>query len=128
MTGMPLPQCRITVERAYDGYGEPSMREPAVLHEAGADDLDPAFDLRDALSAIDASQSGMRRSWRDVASVASRASAGAAQRQLRRPRLTIAIASRAGAHLLRITLLRRRCERPGADAQRQAERTTAKPD
>jgi hypothetical protein len=34
MSGLPLPQCRSSVERAYDGYTE---------------DFDAAFDLRDEL-------------------------------------------------------------------------------
>jgi len=38
MTGLPLPQCRSTVERAYAGYGEPfDCKNPEF------------FDLRDAL-------------------------------------------------------------------------------
>ena len=49
MTGMPIPQCRTSVERAYDGDGEPfdcvnpgffEKPEPPV-------DFDSAFDLRD---------------------------------------------------------------------------------
>ena len=50
MTGMPLPQCRTTVERAYDGYDEafdcvnPGFFEKPVPHEH-----ESAFDLRDNL-------------------------------------------------------------------------------
>ena len=49
MTGMPIAQCRTSVERAYDGDGEPfdcvnpgffEKPEPPV-------DFDSAFDLRD---------------------------------------------------------------------------------
>ena len=37
MTGLPLPQCRSTVERAYDGYTRGlRLREPALLPQAGA--------------------------------------------------------------------------------------------
>jgi hypothetical protein len=48
MTGAPLPQCRLSVERAYDGSGQafdcvnPSFFEPPEMREA-------AFDLRDRL-------------------------------------------------------------------------------
>ncbi len=50
MTGMPLPQCRTSVERAYDGHGEPFdcinpgfFEKPSTVEEAGE------FDLRDRL-------------------------------------------------------------------------------
>ena len=48
VAGMPRPQCRVAVERAYDGNGEPFdcvnpdfFATPAVT--------DPAFDLREGL-------------------------------------------------------------------------------
>ena len=49
MTGMPLPQCRCTVERAYDGYGEAfECVNPGFFAKPTLDDA-PAFDLRDNL-------------------------------------------------------------------------------
>jgi hypothetical protein len=48
MTGTPLPRCRVTVERAYDGYGEPfDCRNPGFFERP--EQPDPAFDLRDRL-------------------------------------------------------------------------------
>jgi hypothetical protein len=48
MTGVPLPQCRSSVERAYDGHGEPfDCVNPAFFHKPV--EPDPAFDLRDRL-------------------------------------------------------------------------------
>ena len=50
MTGLPLPQCRQSVERAYDGHGEPfDCVNPGFFEkpEPPMDDFDPAFDLRD---------------------------------------------------------------------------------
>ena len=47
MTGSPLPQCKLSVERAYDGSGQafecvnPGFFEPPHVDEA--------FDLRDSL-------------------------------------------------------------------------------
>jgi len=49
MTGNPLPQCRTTVERAYDGHSpafdcvNPAFYEPLT----GEREDDAAFDLRD---------------------------------------------------------------------------------
>jgi hypothetical protein len=46
MTGVPLPQCKTAVERAYDGYGEPfECVNPSFYEEPLP--ADPAFDLRD---------------------------------------------------------------------------------
>ncbi|MGE5635788.1 MAG: hypothetical protein ACM3UV_02435 [Nocardioidaceae bacterium] len=46
-SGVPLPQCRITVERAYDGSDEAfDCVNPAFFERPV---LDEAFDLRDAL-------------------------------------------------------------------------------
>lgn len=48
MSGTPLPQCRVAVERAYDGIGEPfDCRNPAFFERPV--EPDPAFDLRDRL-------------------------------------------------------------------------------
>ncbi len=50
MTGIPLPQCRSTVERAYDGFSEAfECVNPGFFAKPTSDDLDPAFDLRDEL-------------------------------------------------------------------------------
>jgi hypothetical protein len=47
MTGMPIGRCRTTVERAYDGYGEPfDCVNPSFFEKP---EVDEAFDLRDAL-------------------------------------------------------------------------------
>jgi hypothetical protein len=51
MTGVPLPQCKTSVERAYDGHGDafdcvnPAFFEPPVELPG----LSGAFDLRDSL-------------------------------------------------------------------------------
>ena len=48
MTGLPLPQCRTSVERAYDGRGEPfDCVNPGFFSKPESED--PSFDLRDAL-------------------------------------------------------------------------------
>jgi hypothetical protein len=50
MTGVPLPQCRQTVERAYDGYGEPfECINPGFFEKPVAEEAESAFDLRDGL-------------------------------------------------------------------------------
>jgi hypothetical protein len=50
MTGLPLPQCRSTVERAYDGYTEAfDCVNPRFFRKPELDDFDEAFDLRDEL-------------------------------------------------------------------------------
>jgi hypothetical protein len=51
MTGLPLPQCRTNVERAYDGYGEPfECVNPGFFAKPVVEDpADAAFDLRDRL-------------------------------------------------------------------------------
>ena len=51
MTGLPLPQCRASVERAYDGYTRGlRVREPGFFTKPVVDDVDSAaFDLRDEL-------------------------------------------------------------------------------
>ena len=47
MSGTPLPQCRTSVERAYDGDGEPfECVNPEFFDREAAE---PAFDLRDRL-------------------------------------------------------------------------------
>ena len=47
MSGMPLPQCRTNVERAYDGYGEPfECVNPGFFEKPVVSN---AFDLRDRL-------------------------------------------------------------------------------
>jgi hypothetical protein len=47
LTGAPLPQCRVGVERAYDGYGEPfECVNPGFFDPPVAA---PEFDLRDSL-------------------------------------------------------------------------------
>jgi len=48
MSGLPLPQCRTNVERAYDGYTEAfECVNPAFLAKPEVED--PGFDLRDGL-------------------------------------------------------------------------------
>jgi hypothetical protein len=48
LTGRPLPQCRTSVERAYDGHGEPfSCVNPRFFDDPAASAA--AFDLRDGL-------------------------------------------------------------------------------
>ena len=49
MTGLPLPQCRTSVERAYDGHGEPfDCVNPRFFEKPEPMDFDaPEFDLRD---------------------------------------------------------------------------------
>ena len=50
MTSLPLPQCRTTVERAYDGHGEPfDCVNPGFYVKPTVPDEDAAFDLRDGL-------------------------------------------------------------------------------
>jgi hypothetical protein len=51
MTGLPLPQCRSSVERAYDGYTEAfECVNPGFFTKPVIDDVDSAaFDLRDEL-------------------------------------------------------------------------------
>jgi hypothetical protein len=50
MTGIPLPQCRSSVERAYDGYTEAfDCVNPGFFTKPTAADVDEAFDLRDKL-------------------------------------------------------------------------------
>src|SRR4029453_13128249 len=50
MTGMPLPQCRSSVDRAYDGYTEAfECVNPGFFTKPTAADADEAFDLRDNL-------------------------------------------------------------------------------
>ena len=48
LAGLPLPQCRTTVERAYDGGGEPFDCVNPHFFEKPIQ-ADPAFDLRDRL-------------------------------------------------------------------------------
>ena len=48
LTGLPLPQCRTSVERAYDGAGEPFDCVNPHFFEKPVQP-DPAFDLRDRL-------------------------------------------------------------------------------
>ena len=49
MTGLPLPQCRSSVERAYYGHGEPfECVNPGFFHKPGVVEEDE-FDLRDRL-------------------------------------------------------------------------------
>jgi hypothetical protein len=48
MSGTPLPQCRTSVERAYDGLGDPfECVNPAFFERP--EPADAAFDLRDSL-------------------------------------------------------------------------------
>jgi hypothetical protein len=50
MTGLPLPQCRASVDRAYDGYTEAfECVNPGFFTKPVVDDLDGAFDLRDEI-------------------------------------------------------------------------------
>lgn len=50
MTGRPEPQCRTTVERAYDGCGDPfNCVNPAFFDSDPDGSAAPAFDLRDGL-------------------------------------------------------------------------------
>jgi hypothetical protein len=50
MSGLPLPQCRASVERAYDGYTEAfDCVNPSFFTKPGAENADAAFDLRDEL-------------------------------------------------------------------------------
>jgi hypothetical protein len=51
MSGMPLPQCRSSVDRAYDGYTEAfECVNPGFFQKPMVDELsDAAFDLRDEL-------------------------------------------------------------------------------
>ena len=50
MSGLPLPQCRSSVERAYDGYTEAfECVNPGFFTKPVVDDFDGAFDLRDEL-------------------------------------------------------------------------------
>ncbi len=50
MSDLPLPQCRSTVERAYDGYTEAfDCVNPGFFTKPTADNVDEAFDLRDNL-------------------------------------------------------------------------------
>ena len=50
MSGLPLPQCRSTVERAYDGYTEAfDCVNPGFFRKPTVEDADAAFDLRDGL-------------------------------------------------------------------------------
>ncbi|MEA2479403.1 MAG: hypothetical protein QOJ07_1325 [Thermoleophilaceae bacterium] len=53
LSGRPMPQCRMTVERAYDGHGDAFecinldfFRRPTTGDD---DDSETAFDLRDSL-------------------------------------------------------------------------------
>lgn len=49
MTSLPLPQCRTSVERAYDGYTEAfDCVNPGFFVKPEIDDAD-SFDLRDGL-------------------------------------------------------------------------------
>ena len=48
MTGLPLPQCRTSVEKAYGGYGDAfDCVNPRFFEKPVGPD--PAFDLRDRL-------------------------------------------------------------------------------
>jgi len=48
LTGMPLPQCRTSVERAYDGHGSPfECVNPRFFDEPA--EAPASFDLRDRL-------------------------------------------------------------------------------
>ena len=51
MSGLPLPQCRSSVERAYDGYTEAfECVNPGFFTKPVVDDVDSAaFDLRDEI-------------------------------------------------------------------------------
>ncbi len=48
MIGAPLPQCHTSVERAYDGYGEPFECVNPRFYDDPAQEA-AAFDLRDGL-------------------------------------------------------------------------------
>jgi hypothetical protein len=48
MSGVPLPQCRTTVEKAYDGHGDAfDCTNPGFFQKP--EQPDPAFDIRDQL-------------------------------------------------------------------------------
>jgi hypothetical protein len=48
MSGLLRPQCRSTVERAYDGYTEAfDCVNPGFFRKPTAEDADAAFDIRD---------------------------------------------------------------------------------
>ena len=48
LSGRPMPQCRTSVERAYDGYGEPfSCVNPRFFDDPASEPA--SFDLRDGL-------------------------------------------------------------------------------
>ncbi|GAC1322867.1 MAG: hypothetical protein NVSMB25_18520 [Thermoleophilaceae bacterium] len=50
LAGSPLPQCRVAVERAYAGSGDPfECVNPGFFDKPVGDDPYPAFDLRDRL-------------------------------------------------------------------------------
>jgi hypothetical protein len=49
MTGSPKPQCRFTVERAYDGHGDAFQCTNPAFFAAAEPVTDGAFDLRDRL-------------------------------------------------------------------------------
>ena len=50
LTGRPIPTCRVTVERAYDGYGDAFECVNRDFFTSPVDDDDAAaFDLRDSL-------------------------------------------------------------------------------
>ena len=50
MSGSPLPQCRYTVEKAYDGYTEAfDCVNPDFFRTPERGEIDEAFDLRDEL-------------------------------------------------------------------------------
>jgi hypothetical protein len=51
MSGLPLPQCRSSVDRAYDGYTEAfQCVNPGFFQKPMVDERsDAAFDLRDEL-------------------------------------------------------------------------------
>ena len=50
MTGVPIAQCRSTVDRAYDGFSEAfECVNPRFFEKPERADPDPSFDLRDGL-------------------------------------------------------------------------------
>ena len=49
MAGMPLPQCRVSVERAYDGSGQAFDCVNPGFFDAPETRADVEFDLRDRL-------------------------------------------------------------------------------
>jgi hypothetical protein len=50
LTGTPLQRCQVSVERAYDGYGEPfDCVNPDFFEPPLAADPSSEFDLRDSL-------------------------------------------------------------------------------